>query len=133
MRGDLLGVMGSSGQSEAPHLHLDVVVGMQSNAYSLASIDNGCPAPAPVRQLLYFADSDLFGVPLIVTTPYAEVEYFTKRGKVHYGLDLVPFDRKETADHRSIYWNRTFHGRVIRIGFDPEGYGHHIQISYEAP
>lgn len=131
-RGDRIGMMGSSGQSDFPHLDLGVVEGEQSDPYTYADVRNGRPRPAPLIQLLYFADEALFGVPLVVTTPYAEVEYYYTRGKIHYGLDVVPFDRKKTTEHFAIRWNRSPAGRVVRVAYDGGGYGHHIGITYEA-
>ena len=85
--GDIIGTMGTSGQSTAAHLHIDCAQGEQTRLYQLVDYDVSIN-PAP-RQFLYFIDKDLFGVEP-VTTPYAELEYFIKRGKVHHGFDVVP-------------------------------------------
>jgi len=56
-----------------------------------------------------------------------------KRKKLHLAYDFVPTDRHKTKVHHHIYWNRSFPGRVMRVAFDPVGYGHHIQIAFEVP
>ena len=130
-RGDIIGRMGSSGQSTAAHLHLDGAEGAPEHLYSLVDMEAGDPKPIPLRQLLYFVDAELFGVEPLVTTGYADPDYFTKRQKIHLGFDLVPIDRKQTTKHYNIHWNRSTHGTVTRVGYDGKGYGHHIYISFE--
>lgn len=131
-RGDIVGVMGSSGQSTAPHLHIDVVEGEQKGRYTLVDIENDKPKMAPPRQLLYFVDSELFGILPVVTTYYADPDYFKFYKKVHYGFDVVPEDRHATQRHFNILWPRSMPGKVIAIDYDAKGYGHCISISYDA-
>jgi hypothetical protein len=130
-RGDVIGRMGNSGQSSGAHLHLDVVEGEQDSIYSLVGIEAGVPKCAPLRQLLYFIDSELFGVEPVITTHFCDPEYFQAFKKVHMGFDLVPEDRHQTKDHFNIHWNRSAKGRVTRIGYDEHGYGYHILIAFE--
>jgi murein DD-endopeptidase MepM/ murein hydrolase activator NlpD len=130
--GDKVGTMGSSGQSTAPHVHADCVDGAISRAYTLAEIEAGDPKPSP-RQMNHFIDKDLFSIDPFITTYYADPEYQRTLKKVHHGYDLVPVDRHKTKAHHGIKWNRSFPGRVVRVGFDPKGYGHHIQIAFDAP
>jgi hypothetical protein len=127
----VIGRMGSSGQSTAAHLHLDLTRGENAGMYSLLDIENEKPAAGPLKQLLFFVDDDLFGIAPVVTTPYAEAEYFKLLRKVHHGFDLVPEDRRTTKDHFDIHWNRSMKGRVIRVANDPYGYGYHINIAFE--
>lgn len=55
---DIIGIMGTSGQSTAVHLHIDCVVGEIKTPYKLADIGKRF---APLeKQLDYFIDSDLF-------------------------------------------------------------------------
>ena len=129
-RGDVVGRMGSTGQSTANHLHLDCAQGEQTRLFHLSDYDT-VVNPAP-RQLLYFIDDELFGVQSVVTTPYAEVEYFQKRGKVHHGLDIVPWNRKATDENFDIHWNRSKPGTVTLVGYDPKGYGHYIYVTFDA-
>jgi hypothetical protein len=129
-QGDPIGIMGTSGQSTAIHLHIDCARGEQKKPYQLYEMDDGDIIPAP-KQLLYFIDKDLFGVAPLITTTYAEFAYFFERAKVHHGFDVVPIDRKTTKDHYAIKWNRTNPGKVSLIVDDPKGYGHCIYITYE--
>lgn len=55
---DIIGIMGSTGQSTALHLHIDCVVGEIKTPYKLADIGKRF-APSE-KQLDYFIDSDLF-------------------------------------------------------------------------
>lgn len=128
--GDIIGTMGTSGQSTATHLHIDCVRGEQKKPYQLYEMDDGDLIPAP-KQLLFFIDKDLFGVEPVVTTPYAEVEYFKYRAKVHHGLDIVPINRKTTRENYKIRWNRSAVGTVSLIVDDPKGYGNCIYITFE--
>ena len=130
-RGQIIGRMGSSGQSTKAHLHLDGAEGSPDHLYSLADMEAGDPKPIPLRQLLHFIDSELFGVDPFVTTHYACHKYFAKRKKVHLGYDLVPIDRHQTQRHFDIKWNRSMPGKVTRVAYDPDGYGYHIYISFE--
>ena len=130
-RGDIVGIMGSSGQSTAPHVHIDVVEGKRAERYTLNDIELNKPKAAPPRQLLYFVDVELFGVEPVVTTYYADPDYFVEYHKVHFGFDVVPFDRHSTQDHFNIKWPRSMVGKVVAVDYDANGYGHCISISYE--
>ena len=129
--GMMVGRMGNSGQSTAAHLHIDLTTGENAGMYSLLDIENEKPAAGPSKQLLYFLDDELFGVPLVVTTPYAELEYWNLLHKVHHGFDVVPEDRRSTKDHFDIFWNRSMKGKIVRVANDPYGYGYHINIAFE--
>lgn len=131
-RGDIIGKMGSTGDSEADHVHFDLVRGAHTRLYTMAEIEAHLPEPAPLRQVLYFLDDELFAFPLVVTTPVAEQEYFVKRGKVHFHVDVVPKDRHETKEHYWLHWPRSMPGRVVAVHWDPKGYGHCIQIVFDA-
>jgi hypothetical protein len=131
-QGDRIGIMGSSGQSTAEHLHIDCAEGKHSTAYTLAEMEAGTPKPAP-RQLNHFIDADLFGIEPFITTYYADPEYQRALLKVHCGYDVVPVDRHKTTAHHNIRWNRSMPGIVTRVGMDPKGYGHHVYIAFEIP
>lgn len=131
-RGQRIGTVGSSGQSTAPHLHIDLAGGEQIAKFHLESYEHNNPPPGPLRELLYFIDPELFGgVAPVVTTPYAEVEYFHARGKVHYGFDLVPKNRHDPKADMGIYWNRSAVGTVLAVLDDPSAYGHCLYVGYE--
>ena len=127
-RGDIVGIMGNTGKSTANHLHIDCVGGVIPSVFRQEQIDRGRFISKP-RQLLYFLDQELFGVPLIVTTNYACPEYFKNHQIVHHGFDVVPIDRFESKDHYSIHWNRSMVGIVIGKGYD-DGYGNYINIAF---
>lgn len=129
-RGDIVGVMGSSGQSTAAHLHIDCVKGAHDKPYTLKDIANGNPE-ASTHELFYFIDSELFGVLPVVTTQFDDTEYLLKYGKLHKGYDVVPNDRKTTRDHYAIHWNRSKIGTISLVVNDPKGYGHCIYIVFE--
>jgi hypothetical protein len=131
LRGQLLGIMGSSGQSTAPHLHLDCVEGERTDAYTLVDIEAGDPKPAPVRQALFFMDAELFNIKPVITTHYGDVDYFMTRAKVHLGFDAVPMDRHASREHFRIRWPRSMPGRVVKILDDPAGYGHCLYVSFD--
>lgn len=129
-RGDVVGVMGSSGQSTATHLHIDCVKGSHDKPYTLKDIANGMPE-ASTHELFYFIDSELFGVLPVVTTQFDDTDYLLKYGKLHKGYDVVPNDRKITREHYAIHWNRSKIGTVSLVVDDPKGYGHCIYIVFE--
>ena len=130
--GQVIGIMGSSGQSTANHVHLDVVEGEQIGKYTLTDIEKGLPKAAPPRQVLYFVDRMLFNTKPVITTYYVDPEYFEVYKKVHLGFDVVPIDRHESRDHFNILWPRSMPGKVIAVDYDAKSYGHCISISYEA-
>lgn len=131
-RGAILGTMGNTGLSTGAHVHIDVVEGVHSEYYTLMDIERNSPKAAPPRQALYFADRELFNHPILITTAYADADYFAHYGKVHFGFDCVPMDRHSSADHWQIHWPRSMPGTVIHIGWSPKGYGHFVSLTYEA-
>ena len=132
IRGQVIGIMGSTGKSTAPHVHLDVVEGEQRGSYALFEIEQDTPKAAPPRQALYFVDNELFGIDPVITTYYADPEYFKTYTKVHLGFDVVPIDRHASKEHFNIHWPRSKVGKVIAVSYDPNSYGHCISICYEA-
>lgn len=130
-RGDVLGVMGSTGKSTAAHLHIDCVGGMKTSRYTLAQMEENAIAPDP-RQLNLFIDNELFNQRPLITTYYCDYRYQTAYGKMHHAYDLVPSDRLASYEHYKIRWNRSMPGRVIQILDDPAGYGHCLYIAFEA-
>jgi hypothetical protein len=137
-RGDIIGIMGSTGQSTAKHVHADCVEGEQKEPYKLVDLSNGNKTPSK-EQLDYFIDDELFGVEPVKTTQYDDPEYRTKYGKWHKGYDVVPEDREHWVNgvkvgsdkHSAICWNRSMNGKVSLVGFDQNGYGNYIYITFE--
>lgn len=136
--GDVIGTMGSTGQSTANHVHTDCVEGEQCEQYKLVDLSNGNKTPSK-KQLDYFIDKDLFGVNPLITTQYDDPEYRTKYGKWHKGYDVVPIDREHwesgkligTKDHYGIHNNRSFALTVSLVGYDQNGYGNFIQLTFD--
>jgi hypothetical protein len=129
-RGDIVGIMGTTGQSTAIHLHIDCVEGEQKKPYKLVDLSNGNKTSSS-HELFFFIDSELFGVPPVITTQYDDPEYLITYGKLHRGYDVVPKDRKETKEHYAIHWNRSRIGIVSLVVDDPKGYGNCIYITFE--
>lgn len=128
-RGDIVGIMGSTGQSTANHLHIDCIVGVHDSPYNLADI--GSRFAPDQKQLNLFIDSELFGIVPVITTAFMDPEYKKIFGKDHPAYDVVPLDRLKTKEHFPIHWNRSFPGRVILITDSPTGYGNCIYISFD--
>lgn len=128
-RGNMIGIMGSTGQSTAAHLHIDCVVGEIKTTFKL--IDIGTRYAPDQKQLDYFIDNELFGVKPVITTSFLDPEYKKLFGKDHPAYDVVPIDRKEKEAHNHIYWNRSIPGVVSLIVNQPQGYGHCIYITFD--
>jgi len=129
-RKDTIGMMGNTGQSTANHLHIDCVEGYVSEIYHQYQIYNKQLTPSP-EQLLFFIDEELFGIEPIITTGYADVDYFHKRKKVHYGYDVVPTDRFKTKEHFGIIWNRSKEGILLSSGYNDD-YGYYMNIGFRS-
>lgn len=127
----LIGIMGSTGQSSAAHLHIDCVEGKQSVRYTLGQIEEGVYKSSP-RQLNYFIDDDLFKIQPVVTTYYADFSYQKQYKKIHHGYDVVPTNRHSTTANFNIYWNRSMKGTVTNLLNNDPGYGNCIYICFEA-
>jgi hypothetical protein len=130
-RGQLIGIMGNTGDSTAPHLHIDCVEGLQTGRYSLAMIEAGMPKSSP-RQLNFFIDSELFGIRPEITTYYADPDYQKTLLKVHHGYDVVPINRHLSRSNFGIHWNRSFEGEAVAIYEDTAGYGICLYVAYQA-
>ena len=129
-RGTCIGMMGNSGQSTAPHLHIDCVEGSQTSLWRLKDYETNEMVSAH-RQIQWFIDAELFGIEPLITTSYNDLEYFRRFDKVHLGYDLVPTDRHQTKAHWYIYWNRSMDGKVLYNDFD-NGYGNTVLIGFKA-
>lgn len=128
--GDTIGTMGNTGESYGDHLHIDCVYGEHSYLYRLFNMETENPKACP-KELNYFIDKDLFGVSPVITTYYADPFYSDKFKKLHLGYDVVPTNRKNTKENYCIKWNRSYAGKVINIGYDLNGYGNYVYITYE--
>lgn len=131
--GELIGRMGTTGQSKWPHLHIDVVEDFVVNIIRLKEIGPDKKYKPDKRQLNFFLDFDLFKFRLVKTTKYLSKKYEEKFGKKHHACDVVPADRHRTKKHFNIYWNRkkVKNVEVIGLGYDQRGYGYYALIGYE--
>jgi len=130
--GDKVGRMGTTGQSKFPHLHIDVVEGLQDKIIRLSKIgyEREHIYKPNIKQLNYFIDDELFGIKPVITTAYYDPEYKVKYKKDHPGYDIVPENRHRTKDNYNIYWNRSKTGIMLAKDFD-DGYGFYILIGFE--
>lgn len=125
-RGDVIGVMGDTGQSTGPHLHIDCVRGKEASVYRMMDIYANEPM-ADFRQLALFIDTELGKGPFRVTTyPYDHRYIIDGAWKPHPGFDVVV-----DTPSKLLYWNRSMDGSVILEGFD-SGYGHFVNIAFRA-
>lgn len=124
--GDVIGIMGNTGQSFGAHLHIDVVRGRQTKIYTLAEIEAGKYTPEP-KQLNYFIDEGLFKSRPRITTHYCDAEYMRTLKKLHYGYDVIPL-----AATKAIYWNRSKLGNVSAVFENHAGYGNCVYVTFEA-
>jgi len=129
-RGDIIGIMGTTGQSTAIHLHTDCVEGEKKVAYTLVDINSG-KIKSSKKQLDLFIDDELFGVKPFITTQYLDPEYAKTFEKDHPAYDVVPYDRHWDKSHFAIHWNRSMNGKVVLITDNATGYGNCIYISFE--
>ena len=129
-RGMKVGRMGNTGASRGAHLHIDCVHGEQHDVWKLEDAEKNDPAPA-FRQLQYFRDSELFQIPVMVTTPICDYNYFKDYNKIHTAYDLIPSDGWKSSEHFDIFWNRSKVGTVIAEGFD-SAYGNYLHIKFAA-
>lgn len=131
---DKIGRMGSTGQSAAPHLHLDVICGHINYIVRLEEIgyeDTDFYKPN-IRQLNFFLDGNLFNTDLVITTYFYDPSYKLDWGKEHPGYDCVPENRHlEPGRNFDIFWNRSKTGIVLDKGSDT-GYGNYILVGFEA-
>ena len=131
-RGDVVGRMGSTGQSKVAHLHIDVVEGHINSIIRLKDIGYDKQFIPNIIQLNYFIDDELFNNEPFITTCFYDPFYKALYGKDHPAYDVVPIDRHLTDEHFDIHWNRSKTGVVFKKGYDERGYGNYILIGFEA-
>jgi len=127
---NLIGTMGSTGSSSAPHVHIDCVRGYIPRVYRLKDIDFD---RGTIEQLKHFVDAELFHTKILITSYFGDPDYVKSSGEwvFHPAYDVVPENRHKTKDNYNIYWNRSAVGYVISKGFD-DAYGHYINIGFDA-
>lgn len=130
IRGDIIGIMGSTGQSSGPHLHIDCTEGENKYPFVISDMESGRVMPCK-KQLDYFIDDELFSYAPYITTQYDDADYHAMYKKWHKGYDVVPLDRHRTKEHFAIHWNRSFSAKVINVLWQPKSYGHCIYLCME--
>lgn len=126
--GDYIGHMGSSGKSTANHCHLGLISGIRSFLFKMKDVE---VSEELIQQLGYFVEDEaIFHVETHITSYFGDPIYRKRFGVFHKGYDIVPIDRFQTEDHFGMHWPRTKTGQVMNIGYDKEGYGHYVLISY---
>jgi len=124
--GDLLGIIGSTGQSKGRHLHLDCVEGQHPFIWTLANMEHGIVTPA-YKQLNYFVDEYLLDAPFIITAYFNDYRYQKLLGKAHLAYDIIGV----TVSAWNVYWNRTKPGTITGNRFHG-GYGNTLLVEFEA-
>lgn len=135
-----IGTMGNTGKSSANHVHFDLIQSetkaelksINETVYRLYQIPGFI---IDLKQLMeqynYFLDEELFKIDPVVTSYFGDPFYPTRETfEFHPAFDIVPINRHETERNFDIYWNRSMTGRVEKVGFDKNGYGNYICISY---
>lgn len=122
-----IGLQGDTGLSTGNHLLISVVkVPFDKNfkyvKYSQEDMYKGAPEPSK-EQLDLFVDETLFEGPYKITVGFNDPKYYSEHGRHHPSYCVVPL-----ADN-TIYWNRSFAGRVIATGYD-NSYGKYVVAAY---
>jgi hypothetical protein len=127
-----IGFMGSTGQSDAPHLHLDCVGGYYSTPWRLSDMAYNLKHPSPTQLSRFLQHDTIFDTELLITSYYCDPYYFDGNGNLvlHMAYDVVPKDRHDTKAHYWIHWPIDENGLVLGVGEDV-GYGNYVHIGYE--
>jgi murein DD-endopeptidase MepM/ murein hydrolase activator NlpD len=124
-RGNIVGIMGSTGKSTGPHVHLDLIQKEPNGMYRMADVPNYITdLDGLMRQYKYFVDNELFDCKIVITTYFGDPDYL-EPWEFHPGYDVIPAE----TNKKNIYWNRSQTGTVFMIGTDI-GYGNYIVIRY---
>jgi hypothetical protein len=133
--GDELGIAGNTGDSDGVHIHLEVIEGEHYDRWWILNdiyYERGIKGSR--EQANYFVDDDFFKAPYKVTVNYDGIivstgaKYYDLYKRHHPAIDFI--NRDGLARHRTFYWNRTFTGRVTRVGYN-RWIGNYIVIVYD--
>ena len=122
--GDIIGVMGNTGKSYEPHLHLSVVEGVKTAPWSLSSM-NGYNIPNENECLRFISDT-LFG-----SRKYSVINGWLGY-ESHFGYDVTCLS--DTVVGKTIFWNQSIQGTVTNIGSQlskDNGWGNYVIVTYE--
>jgi hypothetical protein len=116
-RGQKIARMGNTGQSNGSHLDLAFIYG-EHDFFTYLQIEKG--EFIPCEKILYdFISNDLFKIEPFITTTYKEEGYkitYANGLYEHYGVDVVPINRKQTTDNFDIY--APFDLEIKKVGYN---------------
>lgn len=140
--GDLIGIMGSTGNSTGNHVHVTAAKGRVSRAFYRADYNNGSIVPLEA-ETNSFKSNKLFYhkgtyVPALVS--YSDYyksnnDFYQWRGdRYHFGVDLITSNSYLDANRPEVRWPKKVKATVIAMGDDRNvtslGYGWWIVLHY---
>lgn len=128
---DIIGVMGNTGKSTAAHVHMSSIHGHRKRLWQLKDMFPGGPCEPSEKQVELSAEGLFKPHDIRITTLYNDPQYpLDWNGKRHYALDVVPVWLDGCYGMPFVRWSRSWIGKVVKVGWHPEGYGNYVLINY---